>query len=79
MTKVAKNPSSHSIGSLICGRPFHSVPIQAKICTAVGGATSVEAAEKNASAIFGMPVVNMWWTHSPTDSTASDTAATTQP
>jgi hypothetical protein len=23
------------------------------------------AAEKNASAMCGMPVVNMWWTHSP--------------
>jgi len=40
----------------------------------------VEAAEKKASPMCGMPVVNMWWTQSPKLSTASDTAApTTQP
>ena len=32
------------------GRPFHSVPIQAKTCTAVGSATKAEAAENVAEA-----------------------------
>ena len=37
----------------------------AKICTPVGIATSMLAAEKNAVASCGMPTVNMWCTHSP--------------
>ncbi|MNL83734.1 hypothetical protein D3C87_2114640 [compost metagenome] len=41
------------------------MPIQAKICTAVGTATSALAAEKKARAIWGMPTVNMWCTQSP--------------
>jgi hypothetical protein len=65
MTKVTKKARIHIIGRLSCGLPFHSVPIQAKTCTPVGTATSVEAAEKKARPIWGMPVVNMWWTQSP--------------
>lgn len=62
------------------GPPRQSVPIQAKIMTAVGAATSVEAAEKKASALCGMPVASMWWTRSPKLSTASEAAApATQP
>ncbi len=77
ITKVAKKARIHIIGSRISGVPRQSVPIQAKSCTAVGTATSVEAAEKSASPMWGMPVVNMWWTQSPKLSTASEMAAAT--
>ena len=80
MTKVQKNPRMCSIGMCNSGRPFHMVPIQAKTCTPVGTATSVEAAEKNASPICGMPVVNIWCTQSPKLRKASAKAlATIQP
>ena len=65
------------MGRRSCGLPFHSVPIQAKTCTDVGTATSVDAAEKKASPICGMPVVNMWCTQSPKLRMASATAAAT--
>ena len=41
------------------------VPSQLKIFTPVGTAISIVVSEKNVSAIGPMPVVNMWWLHTP--------------
>ena len=59
------------------GRPRHTVPIQAKICTEVGTATSAEAIENSASAMCGMPTVNMWCTQRPMLSTTVAAIAAT--
>ncbi len=64
-TKTIRKPTSQSIGTLYTGLPSQSVASQAKICTPVGIATSMLAAEKKAVASCGMPTVNMWCTHSP--------------
>ena len=68
-----RSRGSRASAGAVCGRPFHSVPIQAKTCTPVGTATSVEAAEKKASAMCGMPVANMWCTQRPKLRNASAT------
>ena len=46
-------------------RPDAKVAIQANTWMPLGIATAMLAAEKKLSDSAGMPVVNMWWTHSP--------------
>jgi hypothetical protein len=76
-TKVKKNPMTYSMGRRKLTLPSHSVPIQAKTWIAVGTATSADAALKKASAMCGMPTVNMWWTHRPKDRNTSPAIAAT--
>ena len=45
--------------------PPQSVPIQLKIFTPVGTAMAMVAMAKAAVATVPMPVVNMWWLHTP--------------
>ena len=46
MTKIARPPTTNSIGAEKITRPASSVARKAKICTPVGIATASEAAEK---------------------------------
>src|SRR5690606_32131600 len=64
-TKMKKKPRMKRIGGVSRGWPDHSVAIQAKTCTPMGIATAIDAAEKKLMASSGMPVANMWCTHSP--------------
>ena len=57
--------------------PPHIVPIQLKNFTPVGTAINIESPEKYASCTA--PVVNMWWAHTPTDSDAIASVASTSP
>ena len=54
-----------SIGTSIRGFPCASVARKQKICTPVGIATIVEAAENSVSDITGRPVANMWCAQRP--------------
>ena len=58
-------PSAKSMGVRIRRWPPHSVPIQLKILTPVGTAIAIVASAKAESATVPMPVVNMWWLHTP--------------
>ena len=65
ITKVAKPPTTYSIGTVRVIAPASRVAKKHTNCTAVGMATADDAAEKSASVMPGNPVVNMWCTHSP--------------
>ena len=60
-----KKPNTYSIGTVSRGRAGHRVAIQVKTWMPVGIATAMLAAEKNASASWGMPTAYMWCTHRP--------------
>src|SRR5437899_4652944 len=53
------------IGVVNLTRPFHMVAIHAKNWTPLGKTMTRLTAEKNDIACTGMPVANMWWTHTP--------------
>src|SRR4029079_7655799 len=58
-------PTAKYIGVLNWSEPPHIVPSQLKIFTPVGMAINIVAREKKVSEIGPMPVVNMWWLHTP--------------
>ena len=62
---------------VITGRPDQMVAIQANTATALGRVMTNEAPPKNESASGGMPVANMWCTHTPKPSTMVSTVAST--
>jgi hypothetical protein len=74
---VNRNPNANSIGVGSRIWPPHRVPIQLKNFTPVGTAISMENALKNGSSTA--PVANMWWAHTPRDSTAMAMVAKTSP
>ena len=53
------------IGVVNWTRPFHMVAIHAKNWTPLGKTMIRLTAEKNDMAWTGMPVANMWCTHTP--------------
>ena len=77
MMNIAMNPTAKYIGVLNCSEPTHIVPIQLKIFTPVGMAISIVVSEKKVSAIGPMPVVNMWWLHTPNPRKAMNTPENT--
>ena len=70
--KISRNPIAKSIGVVKRTTPFHIVAIHAKNCTPLGIVMMRLAAEKNDSASAGIPVANMWWTHTPKLMNADD-------
>jgi hypothetical protein len=70
MTNVNRNPRMKSIGVRRSGRPAMIVAIQANTWIPLGMVIIRLAAEKNVRAMAGMPVANMWWTHTPNPTTA---------
>src|SRR4051812_31932255 len=60
-----KKPKHHNMGSRNCRRPFQIVATQKKNCTPVGITIIKLAAVKKLSLSCGIPVANMWWTHTP--------------
>ena len=64
-TKIASAPDAYSSGVERTTLPSSKVAMNTNSWMPVGIATASLAAEKNASEIEGIPVVNMWWTHSP--------------
>ena len=73
MMNIAMKPSAKYIGTRYWIDPPHTVPIQLKIFTPVGIAISIVVSAKNVSAIGPMPVVNMWWLHTPKPRNAMNT------
>ncbi len=73
MMNIAMKPRAKYIGVRNWSEPPHIVPIQLKIFTPVGMAISMVVSEKNVSAIGPMPVVNMWWLHTPKPRKAMNT------
>ena len=71
------NPRMKSIGVAKRGRPLQMVASQQKICTPVGIAIIVLVAVKKLAASCGIPVANMWWTHSPKAMNATEMSAST--
>src|ERR1700683_1213778 len=73
--KAKRNPMQNSMGTLneIC--PRHMVPIQLKNLIPVGTAMSSDSSEKKGSST--VPVVNMWWAHTPVDRAAMAMVANT--
>ena len=63
--KMNRKPSTNSDGVASRSRPDAMVAIQANTWMPLGSETAMLAAEKNPSAMAGMPVVNMWCTHRP--------------
>ena len=68
-------PMHHSIGTGNRSRPPHIVPTQLKILIPVGTAIRSDSSEKNGR--LTSPVVNMWCAHTPIDSAAIATTAST--
>ena len=62
---IQRKPSAKSIGVRIRSCPPQIVPIQLKILTPVGTAIAMVASAKADVATVPMPVVNMWWLHTP--------------
>jgi hypothetical protein len=73
MMNMAMNPTAKYNGVLNWSDPNHIVPIQLKIFTPVGMAISMVDSEKKVSAIGPIPVVNMWWLHTPNPRNAMNT------
>ena len=65
---IQTNPSANIMGVRIIRWPCQRVPIQLKILTPVGTAIAIVARVKAAVATVPMPVVNMWWDHTPNPS-----------
>src|SRR3546814_18386374 len=64
-TKITTNPITKRSGVDHRIRPIQSVEIQAKIWMPLGMAMNRLATVKKADASRGVPVANMWCTHSP--------------
>ena len=62
---MSRKPTANSIGVVSRTAPFHMVAIHAKNWTPLGMAMIRLTAEKKAMARAGMPVANMWCTHTP--------------
>ena len=65
MTKMVRPPTTNRPGVLNRIFPAARVAIQANTCTPAGIDTAIDAAEKKLVEMVGMPVVNMWWAHTP--------------
>ncbi|OIQ68352.1 hypothetical protein GALL_500540 [mine drainage metagenome] len=65
ITNSSTNEEKNRNGVLNTGRPVQMVAIQAKTATALGMAMTKLAALKNDSDKAGMPVANIWCTHTP--------------
>src|SRR5687767_15256131 len=78
MMNIAMNPTAKYIGVLYWIDPNHIVPSQLKIFTPVGMAISMVDSAKKVSAIGPMPVVNMWWLHTPNPRKAMKTPENTR-
>src|SRR4051794_38449307 len=74
---MSRNPSANSMGVENFTTPFHIVAIHAKNWTPLGIVMMRLAAEKNDIESGGMPVANMWWTHTPKLMKAIVTSAVT--
>ena len=73
--KISRKPIANSIAVEKCTTPFHMVAIHAKNWTPLGNVMMRLAAEKNDNARAGMPVANMWCTHTPKLMNATVTSA----
>src|SRR3989441_1723166 len=67
MTNIVTKPMAKSIGALSSIAPPHIVAIQLKILMPLGTAIARVMTMKGSLAEIEMPVVNMWWTHTPND------------
>src|SRR6185437_8180055 len=65
ITNWNTNASANSIGVLSTMRPYQIVASHAKICTALGIETVIDAAPEKLIDSCGMPTANMWCTHTP--------------
>ena len=72
--KISRKPRQNSIGVVSTTLPFHMVAIHAKNWTPLGITMIRLAAEKKAIASAGIPVANMWWTHTPKEMKAIATS-----
>ena len=62
---IHTKPRANIMGVLMRSWPPQRVPIQLKILTPVGTAIAIVMSEKAAVATEPMPVVNIWWDHTP--------------
>src|SRR5437899_10762593 len=67
MTNIVTKPIAKSIGALSSIAPPHIVAIQLKILMPLGTAIAKVMTMNGRRAEIEMPVVNMWWTHTPKD------------
>ncbi len=74
---MIRKPITNSDGTVILSRPAAMVAIHAKTWMPLGIATAMLAAEKKPSERAGIPVVNIWWTHSPKEKKPTAISATT--
>ena len=74
-TNRTMKPSMNFIGAGYHGLPSQSVASHEKTATALGMVIMRLAAPKNASARGGIPVANMWCSHTPKPSIAVVTVA----
>src|SRR5207245_11132758 len=65
MTNIVTKPIAKSIGALSSIAPPHIVAIQLKILMPLGTAIASVITMNGRRAEIEMPVVNMWWTHTP--------------
>ena len=77
ITKMAKNPSTHSMGVAKRILAPHKEAIQQNICTPLGIAMVTLAAVKKLMPSCGSPVVNMWCTQRPKLTKPIDTTDST--
>src|ERR1700734_3547214 len=75
MRKANRNPMQNNMGTSNLSWPRHMVPIQLKNLIPVGTAMSSDSSEKKGSST--VPVVNMWWAHTPVDRAAMAMVAKT--
>jgi hypothetical protein len=69
MIKLNTKPTQNSIGAVSRMSPCHIVVIQLNTFTADGIAMAIETAMNPTRSRGSMPVVNMWWAHTPKLST----------
>src|SRR2546422_11110447 len=67
MTNIVTKPIANSIGALSSIAPPHIVAIQLKILMPLGTAIARVMTMNGRRAEIEMPVVNMWWTHTPNE------------
>src|SRR5437879_10524960 len=67
MTNIVTKPIAKSIGALSSIAPPHIVAIQLKILMPLGTAIARVMTMNGRRAEIEMPVVNMWWTHTPNE------------
>src|SRR5437879_12286594 len=73
MTNIVTKPIAKSIGALSSIAPPHIVAIQLKILMPLGTAIARGMTMNGRRAETEMPVVNMWWTHTPNERTPGGT------